>query len=170
MKVRIFIIISCFILIKCTNYDSNYSDNNYTSSDTNRIIGVWQADNNLVSSAWNEAYQFFQNGDFIFNTSQYDGLQRIVKIKGKYRVYNDTLFFHVEALVEQKGGNIIRSKYTTLNDSWSIENSQLDEIRIESGIDEVAYIEWPDIHLSDTIFIYIDMRKYYKMNNDPNKY
>ncbi len=85
------------------------------------LEGVWQAKSYEIGSAYLDNYVFFEDGGFIFNVNEYSELNRIVSIKGTYSIKEDTIYFKAISIVERKGGEkLIRSKTTTLNDSWSL--------------------------------------------------
>lgn len=98
------------------------------------IIGLWQARDTLVSSNYVEHYVFSTGKKFVYNTSGYDGLQRIMTIGGHYNLVGNVLYLTPEYTVEKTGGTLERSRITTLNDSWSIENGQVKTHKIAKPV------------------------------------
>lgn len=145
-------------------------NSNRKQLDEKNIIGVWQAKSDEMTSGWLDTYQFFANGEFTFNPSQYDGLKRIISIKGKYRIIGDSLFFLVQYTKEATGGDIVRSETSTLSDSWALEGVKIIEIKHENKEEQKAAIELGQPSANGNSCILIDKRKYYKMQSDPTKY
>ncbi|MGI4872874.1 MAG: hypothetical protein ACRYFX_17075 [Janthinobacterium lividum] len=87
------------------------------------ITGLWQAGDTVIGSMYREHYIFSAGNKFIYNTSGYDGLQRVISIGGHYKLVGKTLYLTPEYTVENREGRMIsRSHITTLNDSWEIED------------------------------------------------
>lgn len=58
------------------------------------LIGTWQRDDSIVGSGLNQNFQFFKNDSFIFNIgNDGDDVRNIIKLKGKYRLRKDSLYF-----------------------------------------------------------------------------
>ena len=135
----------------------------------NTLIGIWQAESNEESAAWLESYTFTEKSRFIFRTSQYDGLRRIIGIIGNYRINKDLIYFKADSIIETYGGHIERSKFETLNDSWSFENEEIKTVKIQSN-EESAIIELCDRNKTNTPCIMIDKRIFYRIKTDPKEY
>ena len=84
------------------------------------ITGTWQVNDTLLTSMYQEHYVFSAGNKFAYNTSGYDGMQRILTIGGHYRLAGNVLFLTPEYTVEIRAGTVERSHVTTLNDSWAI--------------------------------------------------
>jgi len=152
-KLRVILIISIlFVIVK---------------SNSQTLVGIWQKDTSEVNSAYTDTYQFFSDSSFKFNVSQYDYLNRIRSICGKYKVINDSIYFTIEYTIEILGGNIERSHITSINDSWEIENGKIEKIPVSAIITEVALFSTQKI---DTGIILIDLFKYYKVDSNPNNF
>ena len=81
------------------------------------LIGIWQDGTNEVSSAYLDTYTFSRNNKFEFKPNEYNGLNRIIKISGTYKIQNSEIIFDIETITELVGGKIERSMITTLSDS-----------------------------------------------------
>lgn len=159
------------ILLILSSYNcfaQNCTQNNII--DKNELIGIWQADTTEESDAWLDVYRFFENGEFIFNPNQYDGLKRILAINGKYRIVGNNLYLKVSSTTEIVGGHLVRSTIETLSDSWAIEGGQIKKFEQPNKDEEVIEISQHKNTNSKDSFIMLDNRKYYKMRNDPTKY
>jgi len=125
------------------------------------LIGKWQAESAEVTSMYHDSYQFFNNGKFLFNPDEYNGLNRIISISGTYRLKGDTLFLTPLFTKEIAGGYIIRSESTTLSDTWEIIGGQekrilINKRRIQSAILKIA---------SNNKELTLDNRKFYKVGS-----
>lgn len=56
----------------------------------NNLIGIWHLGPN-VGAGYNDHFEFFDDGTFIFRYNQYDGEKRIVDISGTWEVIHDNL-------------------------------------------------------------------------------
>lgn len=131
------------------------------------LIGAWQEKTNEISSTYLGTYQFFPDGKFKYNTNGYDGLQRVLSIKGSYKLDEDTLFLKVESTVEEIGGIIQRSEINTLNDSWEIDNAKVKEVKQPENNYQRIIIETCGDQNNNKCLI-LDKRKYYKIFNNPS--
>lgn len=131
------------------------------------ILGVWQYESSEIGSAWLDTYQFYSDGTFIFNLSQYDEIKRIIAIKGHYRLVNDSIYFKIEYATELSGGRIIRDNLTKIHGSWALHGSSIQKDILQP----VAKEEYASIKFCKEVnCMLIDGRKFYRVNNDPKKY
>lgn len=133
-----------------------------TSVNNKNIIGIWQAETNEVSSANLDTYKFYKNNKFVFEPSQYDGLKRIVKIAGTYKIHNAKIVFYVNSLTELIGNKIERSMITTQSDSWAIEGGKLVTKKIKS-LPQEAKLEFLGSIEGNKNCLKIDARLFYKI-------
>jgi len=134
------------------------------------LIGIWQGDNDIDGSAWQDVYRFFGNGYLVFNPSQYDGLKRILAIHGHYRVLDNTLHLKVDSTSEVVGGYLVRSRILTKSDGWEIEGGELKVIKHPDIEEEEIELQQERSISSKYRCITIDGRKYFKMSDDPKNY
>lgn len=134
------------------------------------LVGIWQADNNKESAAWDDVYRFFEDGKFIYNPSQYDGLKRILVITGKYRIVENSLHLKIDSTTEIVGGYLIRSTITTLSDSWEITGGEIKEFKQLDKGEQIIELQHCQNKPSEAICILMDNRSYYKMQSDATKY
>jgi hypothetical protein len=134
------------------------------------ILGVWQYESKEIGSAWLDTYQFFSDGTFIFNLSQYDEIKRIIAIKGHYRLTKEAICFKVEYTTELVGGHIVRDNLTSIHGSWALSGNFIKkEIKQPDTKDEYAPISFlKESTGSDCILI--DGRKFYRISKDPTAY
>lgn len=144
---------------------SHYS--NFVISKQN-LVGIWQADDSLESSNWPRTYRFFKDGTYIFSTSQYDLIGRIISFTGKYRIEGRVLYTTVESRKELVGGRIERGGIE--GDEWMLEGAEVQDI--PQGTEEM----WTDIETCNNwtprqrFCLLINSRRYYKMDDNPDKY
>jgi hypothetical protein len=89
------------------------------------ISGTWQERTNEVSSIYHDTYTFLPNNKFEFKPTGYNGLNRIIKITGTYKIEENQILFKIQSVTELVGGKIQRSMVTTLSDSWEIDGGKL---------------------------------------------
>lgn len=140
--------------------------NSFCQKNKINIVGIWQSQTEVVGSGHLDNYQFYKNGSFKFNTNDYNGLNRIVSIGGKFSLTKDTIIFIVEYTLEYVGGYPIRSRTTTLSDSWELINGRIIKNIFEKAIEEKAQIQFDiDKNKNLAAYLLIDGRIFYKTDN-----
>lgn len=139
--------------------------------DNSLLTGIWQVKSHEIGSAYLDNYQFFKTGEFKFNVNQYNELKRIISIKGSYSIKDDTIYFKATSLVELTGGDrLIRSKTSSLNDSWSL----VGNLSKKETILKKSEIMPALIKLCESVdgyqCILIEGNRFYKILKDPNDY
>ena len=145
-------------LLSSINSICQVSENN----EKENIIGVWQAGTNEISSGYLDTYKFYGNGRFEFKPTEYNGLNRIVKIAGTYKIDNGKIIFYVNSITELVGDKIERSMTSTLSDSWAIEDGKLVTRKIKSA-QQIATFEYCKANKDKQDCFQIDNRMYYKI-------
>ena len=107
--------------------------------ETENIIGTYQAGTSEISSIYQDIYKFFANNKFEFEPTRYNGLNRIIKIAGKYKIENNKILFFVHSLTEIVGDKIERSMITTLSDSWAIDGGKLVTKKVKTSPQEASF-------------------------------
>jgi hypothetical protein len=130
------------------------------------IIGTWQANDTLLSSNLREHYVFSTGNKFAYNTSGYDGLQRILTIGGHYRIAGSVLFLTPEYTVENRTGTVERSHTTTLNDSWAIAEAPPKTYKIAKPVRQSVQFKLVKRRMG--LCMLLDTRPYYKVNVPAN--
>lgn len=97
------------------------------------IAGLWVKDTTtMTKNKLSERYIFKANGEFVYKVSDYDGLNRIREIKGKYKIGdNGTLVFIPIAMKKINGGKIVMDKKRTTNNGWTIFNGDTVNISLK---------------------------------------
>ena len=134
------------------------------------LVGIWQAESDAIGSGWNDNYQLFAKGQFIFNLSQKPfGLERIVRICGRYDLRKDTLYLKVNSTFERAGGRIIRVSVGEV-DAWNLVSTKISEKVQPQPNSERAYIKVCTVSQTGIPCISIDGRSYYRVRMDPHQY
>jgi hypothetical protein len=135
------------------------------------IYGVWQVNSHEIGAAYLDNYQFLKDGTFRFNINEYDELKKIVSIKGYYEVFVDSISFKPESFIEIVGGNhIIRSKTTSLHDSWSLlgHTGLKESIIVNKEVFFVSFEVCDSVKLIPCILL--DGNRYYRIFKEVNDY
>ena len=152
---KICLIIMVFVSI-------NSISQNVTKNNFNNIVGVWQLQSKEVSSGLLDSYKFYLDNKFEFYPSEYNGLKRIIKITGTYKIEDNKIAFNVNSITELVGDKIERGLTTTLSDSWTITDGNLVTRKIKSE-KQIATFEFCKTDKSDEDCFLIDGRIYYKI-------
>jgi hypothetical protein len=132
------------------------------------IVGRWQAGSAQLSNEYNENYQFYANGTFIFNTDGEDGLTRIMKISGVYHIDRDTILFSVRNYVELSGGTLKFTGTEPGESSWKFEGNVPKQVKLSNEAEQKGTFKI--YKKQDFVILEIDGAKYYKVSDDPEKY
>ena len=131
------------------------------------IVGLWQANTPSVNAAYLNTYQFFPDSTFRFNTNEFDGLHRIISIGGVYHILNDQIEFIVHYTIEIEGGSLQRDSVSTASDTWAINDGNIIQIPVQTPVTQKTTF-WIGETNEGIDSMSIDMRKYYRIDYDPN--
>lgn len=131
------------------------------------LVGVWQFGSSEISSGWYDNYLFFNNGSFVFNTNQNEGLKRIISIGGTFILKSDTLFLYINYSKELTGGIPTRSN-TVGSSGWAIQNGTVMTIK-HKPVKEYLIIQKGD-NPTNQSYLLLNSIKYFKADDDPNNY
>ena len=132
------------------------------------LVGVWQYETSGMASGWDDSYQFFEDGKFIFNFSQMVNKgTRIIQVLGNYRFSNDTLYFVAKTTSELVGGHIKRGRPDC---EWLIEGGKRESIEEKQPIEEFALISKCKSKTESADCITIDGVPFYKVSSNPLDY
>ncbi|MDE3182809.1 MAG: hypothetical protein KGM16_05265 [Bacteroidota bacterium] len=130
------------------------------------LIGRWQENSPEVSAGYLNNYQFLNDSTFLFNTSEYFGLKRIINIGGKYMYDKNKklLLLTVHFTNEIVGGHIERSKESgSASDAWVIEGGKIKKILLPKPVKAIIKIEFSNQSKGRNEIILLDKIKYYKV-------
>jgi heat shock protein HslJ len=155
MKSKLSIIFSLFISI-CSFCQTSVEEKS-------QLQGTWQEVNSEVSSNYHDTYTFFQNNKFEFTPTGYNGLNRIIKISGTYKIEENQIKFNVQKITELVGGKIERSRITTLSNSWAIDGGKLVTKKVNE-IEQIATFNFCKTKDANPNCFEIDNNRYFKVN------
>jgi hypothetical protein len=133
------------------------------------LVGVWQAERYDEADAWPDTYQFFADGRFVFNFSQYDGSKRILRINGSYSTKGDSVVLNIESTLEAIGGYLTRSTITSLSDTWELNDYSVQTVKQNNKEPEIIKVRDCQTTFPKECRLF-DGRKYFRMDKDPTKY
>ena len=68
------------------------------------MVGTWQRNYNRAGNGLFENFHFFSNGTFVLDLSgNNDDARSLIKLKGKYRLTNDSLYFTILSRTVEEG-------------------------------------------------------------------
>jgi hypothetical protein len=140
------------------------------------LIGVWQ-DSRIIAAGWSNAFRFFQDGRFIFNTNQMDCESRDRTLSGTWKFKPGYLVLDVISEGVVVGGTLVEAQGSCGSDkdieggklidkSVSLKrviNKSISKIMVDSGVDCFGESYQRPV-------IQIDGKKYWKFSNDPAEY
>jgi hypothetical protein len=163
------LILSCFSVF----YFATFAQNVDSTIRQQQLIGVWQIDNARVGDALRENFQFFPDGRFILNFSEYDDTQRVLALRGHYRFGNGLLFMTVQSRDEIIGGYFTKGSPGFQRSAFVLEGGKVQTItQIDSaGSKDPFVVTKCKVTKSGKIAgIQIDNNKYYKLSENPEAF
>jgi hypothetical protein len=138
-----------------------------------KLIGVWQINSATLGSALQENFQFFPDGKFDFNFSEYDDAQRILALQGHYHLKDGYLYMTVESRVEITGGYYTKGSPGFQRAEFVLEGGKVETVRQidSSGGKDPFIISVCKISKTGKIMgIQIDNNKYFKLSDNPSAF
>ena len=135
------------------------------------IVGIWQYKTAEVSSALLENFQFFNNGNFIFNTNSYNDLNPLRSISGSYILQNNILKLKVIQVRQRVGYKILEADHGFQSEPFQIKGGNIfiiEQNDTEYSEHEIKFIVTPKGSVIKSIKI--DEELYFKLSADPNKF
>ncbi len=131
------------------------------------LNGTWQVKTLNQGSALLDSYTFnTTDSTFQFKPNEYNGLNRILNFGGHFETKKDTLSFIIEYTTEYIKGIPIRSRTTTLSDTWElIDGRVVKQDLSEKNVEKVYYRLGFD-ETTKSNFIQIDDVRIYKINQN----
>lgn len=132
----------------------------------NDLVGVWQEQDSIVAAGLKDSYRFFQDKNFIFETSRFNYVSRLNKIQGKYRLKENILFLKIEKITENLGGILCFGD----NNYWEFENESTKTYQ-NNDCGEIDF----DISIilgknKEIKMIKINNINFYKISSNPNEF
>jgi hypothetical protein len=119
----------------------------------NEIVGAWQ-NYPIMASGWNDAYQFYENGEYRFNYNTMDCQKRVIRHSGTYVTESDSILVltTTDKLIIE-GGKLVEAMGSCASD-----------YEIEGGKEKLVKLDKPEILKLKVSSITID-----KLNDDKSK-
>jgi hypothetical protein len=157
-----------FIFLFILSFSTLFAQNNKQAISQDSLIGIWQADNNLLAAGLADNYQFFKDNTFKYNfNSMSCGLRRLWSILGNYKLINNELILTINSTFESVGGHIIaggteegENGFQIVDDKMEIKNQDKPSI-IHFALDNNDEKEHS---------LEINFRKFFKLSSNPNAF
>lgn len=135
------------------------------------LVGVWQK-SDVLGSGWDDAYQFFEDGRFIFNANQMVASKREISRSGTWKVTNGRLVLAFEEKVIVKGGKLVKDSLSA--DGKGLEGGAKETVKINPPkIERLALVglqreKWGEKDWRLTLMFGKD--RLWKFRDDPSDY
>ncbi|WP_209143478.1 MULTISPECIES: hypothetical protein [Niastella] len=137
----------------------------------NTIVGVWQANTDVVASALKVNFQFFKDGRFIYNTDSYNALNPLISIIGVYKIEKNILYLKIQSTKQLTGFKIAASEPAFQFGSFQIDGGKITTIKQnDTDYDEHEIKAMADKKAPKKKVIKIDSETYYKVSDNPDKF
>lgn len=140
-----------------------------------QLVGVWQEGSTTVGDALKKNFQFFTDGHFVLNFSQYDDIGTVRALGGKYKLDSGGLYLIAEYRKEIVGGTYEKGNPGVDKDEFVLNGGKLTVIRQKPDSDSYVdpYIVSPcksEKRTPGHACILINYNTYYKISNAPGLY
>ena len=129
------------------------------------LAGIWQRGNDVVGNGLGQNFQFSQDGQFVLNVGdETEDLQVILKLKGKYRLDKDQLYFTILTKMILEGGEIGVGDSLDGN-VFSIQDAKRKEVKVNNPKEMqdgcIVRVYTPNhIRIINVDYYKIDQKKY----------
>lgn len=167
---RFFLIFLC-VLFQSLSLKTYAQKSDSTKSSELNIVGIWQLHTNEISSALHETFQFFKNGKFVYNLSNYDDLNPLSSISGTYILEKNLLKLKIMQIKLR-----VRFKIAEADHGFQSGPFQLIEgkfITIQQNDLDYSEHEFElvkELKKTLKVAVKIDEDLYFKLSDDPNKF
>jgi hypothetical protein len=128
------------------------------------IVGVWQKGDSFIAAAYKDTYQFFADGHFIYNFSQFDEIGRIRNLDGWYKLHQDTLYTTIQFRTEKIDG-LVRRGYMAYETEWVLDSARFAIVGQPESAEESCSLK-----ILNNGSMMFNKSPYWKISNDPNNY
>ena len=155
-----------FIFLFILSFSTIFAQNIKQVISQDSLIGIWQADNNLLAAGLADNYQFFKDNTFKYNfNSMSCGLRRLWSILGNYKLMNNELILTINSTFESVGGHIEAGGTEEGEKGFVIVG---DEMKIiDQKETSMLYLILKGYDIKDKS-LKKDFLKLYKLNSKPN--
>lgn len=138
-----------------------------------QLIGVWQLKTPKIGDALHETFQFFKDGQFAYNFSQYDDVNRVLTLNGNYRLVGNQLYTSVTSREELTGGYFTTGSPGFQSSPFVLEGATVTTISQNDSASKNDYFFISSLLLNKAgriISIQINGNKYYKLSDNPRAF
>ncbi|HTI93111.1 MAG TPA: hypothetical protein VL727_21075 [Puia sp.] len=140
-----------------------------------QLIGVWQEGSATVGDALRKNFQFFSDGRFVLNFSQYNDISAVRGLGGQYRLDSSGLFLIADYRKEIVGGTFEKGNPGVESEEFVLTGGKLQTIRQKPDSD--SYVDpylispcKPEKKAGGHPCVVINYNTYYKLNDNPQFY
>jgi hypothetical protein len=151
------------------------------AASVNDLPGVWQ-DHPELASGWSDAFQFFQDGRFVFHHNQMDCGKRETSYEGRFGIRQSLLTLTIERRYVLTGGHFEGSVGSCASDSTLVDAQEQIVALAPAVIETVAFSPPETVMVrrdnyrsnrqesQPMLQITLGGRPYWKLKDDPNAY
>jgi hypothetical protein len=148
------------------NLNSNETRNVKSPNDS--IIGLWQKNDTIIGSALDDCYRIYPDSTFIFTFSAFLDFNKIICLKGCYKIEDGYLYTLIKSREEYEG-DIIRGS-PDWQTEWILDDSaKIISIEQKNSKWEKIRMKFKKLKHSTVIYLELDCVKYFKISNNPNE-
>jgi hypothetical protein len=146
-----------------------------TITSKQQLVGIWQQGSPTIADALRKSIQFFADGSFLLNYSQYDDITAVRSLGGHYKLDSSGLFLAVEYRKEIVGGDYERGNPGVQSEEFILTGGKLEVIKQKPDSDsfvEPFIISGCKGHKTDSkhMCMLLNYNTYYKLSSNPNAY
>jgi len=131
------------------------------------IIGIWQLNSSVVSSALKSNFQFYKTGKFVYNIDEYNDLNPIRSISGKFKMEGSTLYLKIEEIRKLAEYKVVESSPAFQFGPFVLDGGKI--ITVKQSDSTYSEHEIKIVKNQKTKCVTIDFDKYFKLSSDPDK-
>lgn len=134
------------------------------------LVGVWPVNTHLVTSSLKAHFRFFKDGTFIYNTDEYNNLNLLRSLSGKYNIKKNQLSLSIESVkqltnfIVTESGPAFQFGPFQLTGGKIMVTKQKDSSFAVHKVSIISKSKSPR-----RMIIKIDADKYFKISGDPNE-
>jgi hypothetical protein len=157
-----------FIFLFMFSFSTIFAQNIKQVITQDSLIGIWQADNNLLAAGLADNYQFFKDNTFKYNfNSMSCALRRLWSILGNYKLINNELILTITSTFESVGGHIEAGGTEEGENGFVLVGDEI-KIIIQKEPSILHFLlNKNDIKENS---LEINFRKFFKLSSNPNSF
>ena len=168
MRTKLIFYLAISMIFEIQVFGQKLNDTTIVQSE---IVGIWQYGTSRISSTLHRNFQFFNNGNFVFNLDGYDDLNPLYSIYGKYSIERGVLNLRIVKYKAQTGFKVTDAEHSFQFGSFQLVDGKtvvVEQNEKESSPHEIIVLAKKGV--PGTKVIKIDGDKYFKLSSDPYKF